>query len=735
VFLFLLLCIVTILAGVGILAALRVPIRAEQRWLLAPAACLSVWAVVLGVTISFGMTARALVVPFWTGTAIAVFYGSWTARRSCSREILLLLAVAVVLPIVLMPFDFLHGLSDFIGGPAPDGWSYVSRAQQLWEMPKNTMGHLAPLHEYARHMYQTRFISPALIAVMSPFARKGGDTQAAVGYFIALAVFIFGASCLAAASTSSMRWRPLAIFCALAVCSRWLLGAIQIHNYDNLLGISFLPMTMGLVAALEAPNRRATVVLGLFVGAATYTYPEMAIFPIVGLALSALRRASADPRGGRWAVMTVAAVALAAVLAIPDWRDFVWFMATQVGNATAAIGHRPGEGAFSELLSIPGWLTAVWGLTGGATVRFGWVWSVGSRGLGLVCWILVAIGWVELLRQRIWDVALIGVMLMVGAVVMVVSQQYSYGAYKFLLLGWWIFAWCVTAGANALIERGRTRFRATGRIGRLIAAGAMLAMVLIGLFGALAGRIVSFQRQLTVQSIRPYRAVIDVEREVGRAPILLTVNDPAASEWAVYFLRDHAVRLLGYRGPMAYAHVVRFMDEAAVPDFHAIQYVLTDAQPAPSRDILWQEGPYALLRIPQTGAALLGQVNNPNGAEQLDGQSFYWIGEGDTKLEVHATAAGTAIFLARFILGPSLPDRPDRRLMIGSPDASAQTITIARNGDQSFSFPVHEGENEIYIRPLDRPSVKLPADSRPLLLGVQGLRVSLGPADQPGQLP
>jgi hypothetical protein len=141
------------------------------------------------------------------------------------------------------------------------------------------------------------------------------------------------------------------------------------------------------------------------------------------------------------------------------------------------------------------------------------------------------------------------------------------------------------------------------------------------------------------------------------------------------------------------------------------------------------------LRIPQAGAAFLSQVNNPNGAEELEGQSFYWIGQGDTKLEVYSTAPGTAVFLARFILGPSLPDRLERRLTIGGTDGPERPLTIARNGDQSFSFPVHDGENQIYIRPLDRPSVKLPTDSRPLLLGVQGLRVWLGPADPPGHLP
>jgi hypothetical protein len=55
-------------------------------------------------------------------------------------------------------------------------------------------------------------------------------------------------------------------------------------------------------------------------------------------------------------------------------------------------------------------------------------------------------------------------------------------------------------------------------------------------------------------------------------------------------------------------------------------------------------------------------------------------------------------------------------------------LTITRDGDQSFSYPVHAGENRIYVRALDRPTVaKVRDDTRPLLLGVEGLRVSLRP--------
>jgi hypothetical protein len=712
----------------GLLTALRVPLPAPTRWLLAPGTCLAGWAALLGVTISIGWTVRQLVVPFWIGTLAFAIYGIGRARHAFPRDIGWLLGLAVLLPIGLMPFDFLHGLANFIGGPVADGWSYVARGQELWAMPKDSgepWARLAPLHQYASHLRGTRFIASALLGILSPFAREAGDTQAATGAFLAFSVFVFASSCLAIAKTIETRTSLLVAACTLAVFSRWVLGAIQIHNYDNLLEISFLPITMALIAALASPKWNAVFTFGLVLAAAVYVYPEMAVFNLVGAALACARRAAADRRPAAWILTLAGGLTTALVLLAAGVHDIVWFISNQAGAASAAIGQRPGEGAFAELGGLVNWWGAVWGLTSSVgTTRFGAAWETASRIVGTLLWILALIGGIRLVGRRLWDVVALGLILCAGGLFMVVHEQYSYGAYKFLLLGNWILALFVVSGATAIAEAARG---ATGHRTWRTAVGVALAIVVAGLAGSTLARIVLFQRRLVTPSIRPYRNVQDIDRVIGRAPVILAVTDPAANEWAVYFLRAHPMRLFGYQGPMAYPHVAPLMDRAAAPELRDIEYVLTDAPVASRPDVLWQQGPYALSRIAEGAVALLPQVNDPDRIEQRDGQQFYWAGHGDTELEVYAASGGEALFFGRFLRGPGLPEQSECRLAIGETGAEL-SLTITRDGDRWFSLPVHAGNNRIYLRAIDSAAPAHAGETRPRLLGIEGLRAWLRPA-------
>jgi hypothetical protein len=321
------------------------------------------------------VSVRHLALPFWGATGLLCLYGLWRARGTLTRDAGWPLLIAMTLPIAVMGFDVWQGLGNFIGGPAPDGWSYVARGQQLWEMSKDTQGHLAPLYQYASHLHLTRFIASALLAVLSPLTGEPGDTQAAAGYFVGWSLFVFGSSCASAAVANRLRLRWVLALCALAVASRWVLGAIQMHNYDNLLALSFLPMTMGLVSGLQIVDGRAAIALGALLAAAVYSYPEMAAVVGLGTALSSTRRAWADPPARRFIVPASAAVAVAALLLLPAWRDLAWFVSSQIGAATALPGARAGEGSGTELLSFRNWGAAVWGLESHAaslSLGIGW---------------------------------------------------------------------------------------------------------------------------------------------------------------------------------------------------------------------------------------------------------------------------------------------------------------------------------------------------------------------------
>jgi hypothetical protein len=204
----------------------------------------------------------------------------------------------------------------------------------------------------------------------------------------------------------------------------------------------------------------------------------------------------------------------------------------------------------------------------------------------------------------------------------------------------------------------------------------------------------------------------------------VSVDDDLANEWAVYFLRGHPIQLLGYRGYMAAAHVAPLMEQAAPVDVRVVRYVLSDG-PASAHDIVWAQGPYALWRIPPAGGVFLKAVANPDGLESMNGRPFFWIGGGDTELDLVATSAGEARLSGRFVRGPSLLEHADARLLISSTNGPDQTFTIAQDGVRSFLVPVGAGDNRIHIRSLDRPGVTAaPADTRPRLVGTEGLTVS-----------
>ncbi|MEQ1908811.1 MAG: hypothetical protein ABMA15_08305 [Vicinamibacterales bacterium] len=728
---YLLLVLVSTLAGFGVLSACGVTLGQAQRWYLSPGACLVAWAVVIGVAVSAAVPVRDLALPLWLATGVAAAYGVWRARIEWTREAVVPLAVIVAIPVGLMAFDFAHGLANYIGGPAADGWSYVAYGQYLWELPKGTEGSLSPLHQYATHVSRTRFISSALLGLLSPLTGQPGDTQPAAGLFVAWTLFVFGASCAGYGVASVARRWWLVWLCLLAVTSRWVYGAVEIHNYDNLLAISFLPFALGIVTGTPAPSRRGDIVLGVTAAASIYAYPEMASVVFFGLALAMLTRAVADGHWVAWIGSGVTIVGLAVVLVLPARGDLSWFISNQIAAASAPVTSRPGEGSFAEVMNLRDWTAAFWGY-GPAAAPGGLraAWGIGRHALGAVLWLLAIIGAARLVARRHWEVVALASALTGAALFMVVHEHYSYGAYKLLLVACWAPALCVVCGAQAVAERamlGRQSRPVTFRTAMVAISSAVLLCAVVSVAAA---REVAFRRAIVADSIEPYRTLVNIDHALGPEPILVSVDDTLANQWAVYFLRDRLFRLAGYRSYMAQPHVVPSMDRSRAVDLGAVRYVLSDAvaldnNSSDQHDIAWADGPYALWRIPAHGAVVVVSVSNPNGSEQVDGRSFYWIGEGDTSVDLLATSEGEAVISARFTRGPSLPGAAERRLALSANGGTPQLVTIDRDGEFALPVRVRRGENRVLVHPLDRPTAVSPNDPRPLLVGVAGLRARM----------
>lgn len=120
------------------------------------------------------------------------------------------------------------------------------------------------------------------------------------------------------------------------------------------------------------------------------------------------------------------------------------------------------------------------------------------------------------------------------------------------------------------------------------------------------------------------------------------------------------------------------------------------------------------------------RIQNPNGLERLDGMPFFWIGQGSTIVSVQTPYTGTLTLQAQFILGPSLPGVKSRKLLVAVSGGYKQEVNIGQ-GESTIRIPAPAGQVQVELIPLDKSTIAITGnnDTRPLLLGVKGLKVIL----------
>lgn len=147
----------------------------------------------------------------------------------------------------------------------------------------------------------------------------------------------------------------------------------------------------------------------------------------------------------------------------------------------------------------------------------------------------------------------------------------------------------------------------------------------------------------------------------------------------------------------------------------------------PRRMLVGMRDPELMLKNDKMVARLNG-IRNQNGLEQdSSGVPFFWLGNGETEIELFSRKSGIAHFAAEAYPGPSLPQSHTRRLNL-SIDRQVQKLTI--EGPQetfSFAVPVRAGKNVIRILSLDKPLVLTQpnGDTRPLLLMFKNLHIAM----------
>jgi hypothetical protein len=715
---YLLACAILTVPGIGLVRLLRSGLASDLATLIAPGLTQALLACVWGFAVLAGIPIAYVVLPLLAillGLALFGVRSLFFARTpEFGPRLTILLATSLIAPpLVMLPF-FGRGLAEYAGSGVLDGWAYATLGQYLWHFPRGTDGGLAPIFQFAAGMGQRRYGATSELGLFS-LLFVPGDLAAANGLLRAVAVFAFTSACAAVievrgTSGGARRLRlPLAsLYILLCGLSGWILDVVWANNYDNSLALVFGPALVALAmrpAALTSTSEAA--LLGLLVAGSIYTYPELAPM-ILGPAMlvgaeTVWRR---RPHGARWLPYLGVALAVAVLLLAPSARD-LWLR--NLGPAPP-----PGTGMFFGLLDRSTLLSAWWGLGG---ERGLYAASVAIPIVAVWLFALTAAGIGRLVRQRELALALAVLAHLAGAIWMLWRAHYDYGAYKMLLLGWWLTALVLVVALDWLIDAAGTA--------RAIAWSAAVATLLIVpiVTGVRAA-------SLLLEPVRPmsdYHIIDRVPALIGDTPLVLLTEDALATHWGAYYLR-RAHLLLGSRnGYVAMSHVQGRFTRARPVSPGEIHLVVTNADPSvraidtSAWSLAWTGGVFAIWDTGRHGWAAVTSVRDPL-VDRGSPRPVFYVHRGTT-LDVLASDAGTLTIVGDLFGTPAVSNPPCWHLQIHSAAGQAWDLR-ARPGPVTFSVRVPPGTSDLSIL-----GTSGDASSPPVNVGIANLATRFRRAD------
>jgi hypothetical protein len=730
-FLYLVLCATALLVGLGLVRLCKFKLGTREAMLLAPLLALLFWTLALGMIRPLHLPIRRVAPWLWGGSLVLVLLGwrrLWTGWRTAGP----LLVFCASLPVVLMAPYFWNGLSDYMGSVAPDGWAYIAVGQFRYSYPTGTENLLEPLYQFGSAFDPSRDISFNLLAFFSPLVRSG-ETQGVSALLQAWSLFTM--TCTVALYWITLRpktWVFL-VGTGLTTLAGWMANLIWSGTLDNGLALAYFPAFASVFNLLDPRRRRWWLLLGGLCAGIFYTYPELALFILAGAALMVLGRLCRQ-----WSLWPLwvrgfgIALGLAVIISLPVAKTMLVFVQQQLKMSPAS-HERPGEGLFAGVVLGKYQLGAVWGLGSEHQVPE----LNGARQIvGSLLTALLVVGLAAVARSRHWGLAAATLVLLAATCYCLFGLRYSYAAYKLIVINWWCLLAGVVLGADWLLGKlSHARLRQ-------LAAGLLigLAAFMLALTWLARPVVATMYARSVNQKLRmgDFRQVTRIQEVVGSRPVLLAIEDWLAAEWAVYFLRTSHT-YLGIR-PMYFGRsgMVQKLEQAGFPDFAEIGYLLTDDSfdgrfdtPQIAR-LLWAVGPYRLWKFKQSEWAVITEIHTSTGHHPWGGKSFFWMEEGDTRMEVVVNKAGTLRLEGAVVPCPGIPGWHPRRLLVRT-DAGYRAIHLVPKSKLALSVPVRAGRNTLVFHPSGR--VPLPGWQRQFewlpLLGWQGIRLRLtGPGKQ-----
>ena len=670
--------------GIGLthLLGLR---KVPGRLFLAPSLALAVISVAIGLVVQFYIPVRIASPLLWIMFVVFVVCGLVGERDNLltGRSGTLLVVAFLTTAGVLGGFHW-YGVLDYLGSPALDGWSYVSFGEYLRLYPRGTEGGLAPLYQYASHLSSTRYVASAMLALFIPPWSNTLDTQMMVGPFFVITIFAFACAMAYVAHVMIDRGlsinRGVSVF--LAVGGGWLPYGVLANNFDNLLVLSLAPTLFALGADRNLLGISRVIVPAVCSAAAIYIYPELAALILAGYGIAGIPSLFTKSDRGKQLFLWLGVAAITLVLISPYLPDAVKFVENQLA-AAANRGPRPGQGIMPNLL-VPARLpAAIWGLNN----------SPLSVIIGVLLGGICVTGAVAVVRTRFYSFLVYLVLVLTLFLVMTAIKQYDYGAYKILLLGWWAVTLLLVAGGNFLwtnIQIADSRMRVAMRIAvfSVFSVSAILW----------AAQQYKWTQRFNIKSALPFREVREYVAGLHEI-VSVSVSETSRNSWLVYQLRDMRVIFTEYHGYMDQTHVRPLMFRSDVPRSRNVGYLVIEEGKLAAGQVVWRNELFKVLRNEGAASPVIASIDAPNGVEQLDGATFFWVGRDPAAIVLHS-GIGQAVQLDIEIRsGPGVGQSPiPPRVSIEYTGAELLALDTHPISKQTVQLTLYPGKNEVVFR-------------------------------------
>jgi hypothetical protein len=524
-------------------------------------------------------------VPVWVGTVAlgtlgaVLFFASKrdaTDRQICSN--LLLFSIAVAIALGAMPSILHYGLGYFVSSVCLDGWSYAAVADYLTHVPRGVDSGLSALHQYGSHLAHVRNASSSILAHLAlTFSTRADEVVA-----LYCTIILFANACALAVFATTMFNRSTSVIVYVLIAGTAMPAfIISYANLDQLLLLPILPLAATAAARMSNGWRVGPGILfGILLAAGVMAYVEMAVLGLVVAAsfIFAPNEKLVDA-AKRTAMLVAISGPIAAVLSWPGLLPLFAMLNSQYASASQE-ALRPGEGMLANWV-MRGDFLHIW-------------WIAAPLAIVIALSAITIFGaWSE--RKR-WPSVVSLVVVIALASYFLLYERYLYAVYKIVSVNFWMFCFFTAVGLERIAHR--YRHEPISLNPRWVTA--FFASLL--LLAAWASTILDMRQRGTASLQKSYREAFAIAGIVGHEPILLSVVDHIANQWAVLYLSDAPMTIAPYRSTMSQAHVIPVMDRAKPVTRSNIRYLVTDSDDSLRPQVTgaikaWSGGAYSLWKV------------------------------------------------------------------------------------------------------------------------------------------